>query len=281
MSSISLIIDSGATKSAWAWTLDGALIHSASHPGIHPFFSDDSGLEEAFRKGSIGQPASPAAIFYYGTGCKPVSSQTRIRSAIGKAFPGAATIEVNTDLLGAARALCRHTAGIACILGTGSNSAYYDGSQIVRTAGGLGFILGDEGSGADLGKTWVSAWMYDEVPDELGQKFAGQFGLTQAEVIEAVYRKPFPSRYLAQFAVFLRENIEHAYIERLVGDRFALFLKRHLPLLAGSGVYPVHFTGSIAVHYAEILEKTLSAYGFPPGRIEGDPIKGLAAYHNY
>ncbi|HMQ90633.1 MAG TPA: hypothetical protein PKB07_23695, partial [Flavilitoribacter sp.] len=278
MSPISLIIDSGATKSAWAWTQDGVIIHTAAFPGIHPFFLDDAGLEEAFRKGSVGQPVSPAAIFYYGTGCKPASSQTRIRSAVRKAYPAAGIIEVNTDLLGAARALCRRSAGIACILGTGSNSAYYDGEQIVRTAGGLGFILGDEGSGADLGKTWVSAWMYDEVPDELGQKFADRFGLAQSEVIEAVYRKAFPSRYLAQFAVFLRENIDHPYINRLVGDRFTLFFKRHLPLLAGSGVYPVHFTGSIAVHFSEILEKTLSAYGFFSGLFFGDPIKGLAVF---
>ncbi len=275
-----LIIESGATKSAWAWIRDGILTGASTFPGIHPFFLTDAGLEQAFREGAEGYDSSLQAIFYYGTGCNSQSSKDRIAAALQVVFPLAKEVKVNTDLLAAARALCQRDPGIACILGTGSNSALYDGDQIVRTAGGLGFILGDEGSGADLGKTWISAWLYAETPGDLSSHFLREFPVSRDTIIEAVYRLEYPSRYLAEFARFIGQHKTHPFMRNLVKTRFDLFLQRHIPILSPDAILPVFFTGSVAVHFSEILEDSLRDFGYPLGKIEGDPVKGLAVFHS-
>lgn len=275
-----LIIESGATKSAWAWLENGNLARSGTFPGIHPFFLTDAGLEQAFRTGSEGYTPALQAIYYYGTGCNAPSSRDRISAALRTVFPLTEKIEVNTDLLAAARSLCLQNTGVACILGTGSNAAYYDGHQIVRTAGGLGFILGDEGSGADLGKTWISAWLYGETPEDLSKLFLQEFQVSRDAVVEAVYRREYPSRYLAEFSLFIGQNKNHPFIRNLVKNRFNSFLQRHIPQLSPPEKVPVFFTGSVAVHFSAILEESLRDFGYPLGKIEADPVKGLTVFHN-
>ena len=189
-------------------------------------------------------------------------------------------VEVNTDMLAAARGLCGHEAGIACIMGTGSNSCYYDGKQIVTNVSPLGFILGDEGSGAVLGKLLVGDILKNQMTPELKEKFLKQFNLTPAEIIDRVYRKPFPNRFLASLSPFLSQNLGEPCVRALVHNSFKAFLKRNVMQYDNYKDNKVHFIGSVAFYYKEILAETAKEMGIQLGTIIKSPMEGLIKYHS-
>lgn len=181
-------------------------------------------------------------------------------------------------MLAAARGLCGHEAGIACVLGTGSNSCYYDGKEIVNNISPLGFILGDEGSGAVLGKLLVGDMLKNQLPAALKEEFMKQFDLTAAEIIDRVYRQPFPNRFLASLSPFMVQHLEEPAIHSLVLNSFIAFLRRNV-MQYDYRKYPVHFIGSIAYCYKNILQEAAAETGISLGKILRSPMEGLIQYH--
>jgi len=209
-----LIADSGSTKTNWVLSQKGACIQTVNTPGINPYFQSETEIADHIGETLIPQLNIPLedikAIYFYGAGCTLDKAEI-VKNALSLHFP-INHIEVNSDLLGAARGICGKAAGIACIMGTGSNSCFYDGNQIVKNISPLGFILGDEGSGAVLGKLLVGDLLKEILPATIKEKFLSQFNLTPAQIIDKVYRQSFPNRFLASLSPFLAENIHEPAI---------------------------------------------------------------------
>ena len=187
---------------------------------------------------------------------------------------------MQTDLLGAARALCKDEKGIACILGTGCNSCYYDGKKVVKNSPGLGYVLGDEGSGAYLGKKVLQYYLYKTFDEELMFAFEKKYNTDVDEILNRVYKQPQPNRYLASFALFLAENRNHYMIENIIEDGLNDFFFTHLCKYRESWLYPVHFTGSIAFGFKDVIKSLCNSYEMELGNIIKQPIDGLVHYHN-
>lgn len=282
-----LIADSGSTKVHWC--LMAANGHTAEFitDGINPLFQTSDAMRNSICNQLLPQMASMlwagtvSHVFFYGAGCTPEKSPF-VEKAIESVFKKA-KVFVASDMLGATRGLLGHEKGVACILGTGSNSCLYDGEQIVKNVPSLGFILGDEGSAATLGKRLVSDLLKNQLGDDLKERFLSQYAINQADVIEHVYRQPFPNRWLANLARFCAENIDDPRIHDLVYDHFAQFVKRNISQYYTTEEQkqsmPVGFVGSIAFYYRPVLEQVMNDYGFRVGQILQDPIPGLVEYH--
>ena len=218
-------------------------------------------------------------IFYYGAGIISDEIKGNVVSALKTNMPAATRIEVESDLLAAARALCGHKPGIACILGTGSNSCYYDGERVVDNVSPLGYILGDEGSGAVLGKLLVGDVLKKQLPEHLCQKFLKEYNTDRTQIINAVYRQPAANRYLAQFAPFLQHNIDEPSIPDLVFRAFTAFFVRNVESYEGYKNLPCNFVGSIALYQKAVLQEAAAARGITIGNIIQNPMEGLVKYH--
>lgn len=275
-----LIADSGSTKTDWCVAENGCILRRIQAEGINPVFLPDGEMEQEIKElaRQMEGEAPPASIHFYGAGCIPTQTERVVR-ALRQAFPAAGEVEVASDMLGAARALCGHQAGIACILGTGSNSCLYDGEKIVANVSPLGFILGDEGSGASLGKLLVGALLKNQLTPGLKEEFLAQYALTPADIIERVYRQPLPNRFLASLSPFLAAHLDDAGVHRLVLDSFSDFLRRNV-MQYDWQAHTVHCCGSIAWHYRKILAEAASAMGIRLGQVVQSPMEGLVKFHN-
>ena len=275
-----LIADSGSTKTHWFLMAANGQTSEFFTDGINPFYQTSDGIKASIsnqllpQMGHLMWVGPVTDIFFYGAGCTPEKKKLVVE-ALQACFRQAA-VTVESDMVGAARGLIGHTDGIACILGTGSNSCLFDGTNIVKNVPALGFILGDEGSGAVLGKRLVADLLKNQLGEELKQKFLTQYNTTQAEIIDNVYRKPFPNRYLASMSKFAAENIDNPQIYALVYDHFNQFVVRNLKQYP---VLPVGFIGSIAYYYQDVLKKVLADNGFQLAQILQSPMEGLKEYH--
>ncbi|HOV71408.1 MAG TPA: ATPase [Dysgonamonadaceae bacterium] len=273
-----LIADSGATKTDWCVAKNGEILFRFTGKGISPVYQSEDEITEEIQKNVYpllkNRPID--AVYFYGSGCIPEKTAV-VRNAIYQSLP-VETIEVYSDLVGAAHALCGHEAGIACILGTGSNSCEWDGKTIVKHIPPLGFILGDEGSGAVLGKLLLSDALKNRLSPGLKEKLLEQYGLTQGIIIDRVYKQPFPSRFLASFSPFILENIEDPTIRRIVNTNFSDFLERNI-MQYHYRENKVNFVGSIAFHYADYLKETADSKGIRIGTIYASPMEGLVRYY--
>ncbi|MFN2458245.1 MAG: N-acetylglucosamine kinase [Chitinophagaceae bacterium] len=274
-----LVADSGATKAEWC-LLNNGKKKTVFTQGISPYFLSKEQISELIDKELLHEikNISIDQIFYYGTGCANPQNAQLVKAALKKVFPSC-KIEVQTDLMAAARAVCRHTKGIACILGTGSNSCYYNGRKIVKNSPGLGYVLGDEGSGAYLGKKVIQYYLYNTFDDDLRARFDAKFITTSAEILENVYKKPFPNRYLATFAMFLAENRGHYMVENILEDGINEFFFNHLCKYPEVWKLPVSFVGSVAHGFKDILQELCSSYEFELGGVLKNPMQGLVKYH--
>lgn len=274
-----LIADSGSTKTEWALTdltSPPTILHTQ---GINPFMLTTEEmilLLHSELMPRIFSPETIVTIHFYGAGCRPEQCEN-VKTALARHFPQA-EIEVQSDMLGAARSVCGHLPGIACILGTGSNSCLYDGTSIVESVSPLGFILGDEGSGAVLGKRLVSDILKKQLSPSLRQSFMKEYDETERSIIHNVYKESFPNRYLAHFVPFLNKYQECEEIQKLILDEFSLFLHRNIRQYNRREL-PLHFVGSIAHHFAGLLETAVRLNGFLPGKILKSPLRGLIEYH--
>ena len=277
-----LIADSGSTKTDWCVVENGQPIQQISTKGINPFFQSEEEISNEIATSLLPQLKTNAldAVYFYGAGCGFPDKIAMVHRAITKHLQIKREVEVNTDMLAVAHGLCQHEAGIACIMGTGSNSCYYDGKQIVSNVSPLGFILGDEGSGAVLGKLLVGDILKNQMTPELKEKFLKQFGLTPADIIDHVYRKPFPNRFLASLSPFLAQNIDEPCIHALVLGNFKSFLKRNVMQYENFRNSKVHFIGSVAFYYKTILAEAAQEMNIQLGTIIKSPMEGLIKYHS-
>lgn len=280
MSVVKLIADSGATKAEWCLLTEGKK-KTFFTQGISPYFLNTEQITDLLTKELKPHLKNTPIeeIYYYGTGCANVTNAKSVKTAIGKVFAGA-RIEVTHDLMAAARALCGRQKGIACILGTGSNSCYYDGRKIVKNSPGLGYVLGDEGSGAYLGKKVIQYYLYGTFDDELRGRFDLTYTTNPTEILESVYKKPLPNRYLAGFARFLAENRGHYMIENIIEDGLNDFFFNHLCKYKEVWTLPVNFTGGVAFGFKDVLQHLCGNYEFELGKVMKNPMEGLLEYHS-
>jgi N-acetylglucosamine kinase-like BadF-type ATPase len=275
-----LLADSGSTKTEWKILKDGIPFESIFSSGINPYFLSDKEIYELFLKEIKGlSPYSFRKIFFYGTGCNSDAKNNTVRDALNKFFPSV-EVFIGSDLLGAARSLCQNEPGIACIMGTGSNSCYYNGSQIVSNVAPLGYILGDEGGGAVIGRKLVSGILKKQLPQKIIDSFFDTYKLSPSEILENVYMKPFPNRFLGRFAKFISLNIEIPELQDIIISSFDDFLKRNVLQYPESKTLPVHFTGSIAYHFRPFIEDLLTRNNLRRGIITLSPMENLIKYHN-
>jgi glucosamine kinase len=275
-----LIVESGSTKTAWRLIKDpNAPYDSFTSSGINPYYQTTTEIvasQDQILAGFAGLPIQ--AIYYYGTGVTGDAQCEVIAAAFRPYFPPTCSLEIQNDLIAAARSLCGKEAGIACILGTGSNSGYWDGSRISAQIPPLGFWLGDEGSGGHLGKSLVLSYLHGQMPTELRMVFEKRFGvLDRLTILDKAYKQAFPNRWFASFSKFLFDHRKEAFCYGLIEQSFeayiCLYLKRYLEA-------PVfHFTGSVAFYYSDILKQVMKKNGLNVGHISEGPMAGLCLYH--
>lgn len=274
-----LIADSGSTKTDWCLVDNGVLVKQIFTKGTNPFFQTEDEISAEVSENLLPylNTAKVDAVWFYGAGCAFPEKNEIVRAAIARHLD--VPIEVGSDLLGAARGLCGRQPGIACILGTGSNSCFYDGKEIVSNVSPLGFILGDEGSGAVLGKMLVGDVLKNQLPAALKEEFLSRYELTPAIILERVYKKPFPNRFLASLSPFLVEHLDVPEIHTLVLNGFKAFFDRNVKQYDYKQ-YPVHLIGSLAYYYRSVLQEAAEQTGVRLGTIKQSPMEGLISYHS-
>ncbi len=277
---IVLIADSGSTKTDWVVVKHGVPVQQIFTKGTNPYFQSEEEINKEISENLFPQldlnKYPIEKVWFYGAGCAYADKVEVIHHALYEHLK--VPVEVGSDLLGAARGLCGHEPGIACIMGTGSNSCFYDGIGITQTVPPLGFILGDEGSGASLGKQLVSDCLKKQLPEEIRKMFMAQFQLTPEIILERVYKRPFPNRFLAGLSSFLAQNLEVPELRNIVLNSFKLFFMRNV-MQYEYKKYPAHFVGSVAYFYQPVLEEAAEAVGIHMGKVIQSPIRGLINYH--
>jgi len=274
-----LIADSGSTKTSWCYTGINSKPEYFSTSGINPFFRTAEDILSELKSELKPQlPGKVHQIFFYGAGIVNDEKGDVVKSALEKLFPNA-EIEVNSDLLAAARATLQNQKGIACILGTGSNSCLYDGQTIVSHVPPLGFILGDEGSGAVLGRKLVADFLKKQMPGNLSKRFIKEFPLDYAKILNRVYREEKPNKFLAGFVPFLKETIEEEYSINLLENAFKEFIERNVASYENYTSVPVCFVGSVAFYFQEQLKNVLEKLQLNSGIILKEPLEKLVEYH--
>jgi N-acetylglucosamine kinase-like BadF-type ATPase len=276
-----LIADCGSTKTDWVLydNVTSSIVTRIKTQGLNPTLQSSEEIYNILCNEIADEidTDAPEKIYFYGAGCAYDEANERITSALKKVFR-TNDIEINSDLLAAARALCGHEEGIACILGTGSNSCLFNGKEIIDNTPSLGYILGDEGSGASLGRRLVSDCLKKQLSPAMANKFLTQYNLTIPQILEHVYHKPLPNRYLAQFAPFLAQNRKDAEIKALLKHCFTLFFQRNTMVYRRSWL-PIHIVGGIGITFAEELKETAESLGLSIGNIVESPMNGLIEYH--
>jgi len=274
-----LIADSGSTKTEWREVTEGVAGRSYISSGINPFFVTGEDIISLLRKEIPELEGSTASrIFFYGTGVSSAAKAEIVRVALAGFF-GTGELFIGSDLLGAARSLCQTDPGIACIIGTGSNSCYYDGKVIVSNVSPLGYILGDEGGGAVLGRKLVSGVLKKQLPGIVIENFFKAYPYTPAGILDNVYNMPSPNRFLGQFTRFIADNIHVPELQAIITSSFDEFMIRNVLQYPEARKYPVHFTGSVAYHFRPFLEELLTKYRLQAGLFTLTPMENLVRYH--
>lgn len=274
-----LIADSGATKTEWCLLKDNKKKKVITQ-GLSPYFLNQEQISDILQKELLPflKQEQPEEVFFYGTGCSNAANADIVKKAIKANFKSA-KVSVDHDLMGAARALCGNEKGVVGILGTGSNSCYYNGKKIVKNSPGLGYVLGDEGSGAYLGKKVIQYYLYNTFDEDLMERFKAKFNTSSVEILESVYKKPLPNRYLAGFAMFLAENRGHYMIENIIEDGLNDFFFNHIYKYQESWSLSINFVGSIAYGFKDVLKDLCNSYELTLGKVLKNPMDGLVKYH--
>ena len=288
-----LVIDAGSTKMGWILMEGHEVKAHFVTKGFNPNYSDRHDLENivssvetqcyASQKNMLHDLetqgiASLQDIFYYGTGCGNEQNCQIIKEVFQNRFPHA-EIHVTHDLMAVCHAVLGHDKGIACILGTGSNSCVYDGNDIVERAVSLGYLVGDEGSGMHIGREVVRAYFYGFMPEDLRQQFQAVYQLELKDFIQNLYHIEQPSKYLASFAKFAGEHQKHPFIHDLVKNCFKVFIGTSVCRYEVCQTMKVCFIGSVAYHFQDILKESLVEYGLTMGEVMSTPAEGLIRYY--
>lgn len=276
-----LIADAGSTKVEWTLLdSDSSVAARFSVDGINALLSGSETITKALEDVSAALPGNSdiEEIFYYGAGCATPQICDKMNQALAELWKNA-EIHVTTDLLGAARSLFHEKAGIACILGTGSNSCLYNGTDITMQIPSLGFVLGDEGSGAALGKRLLADAFKNQLPDSIRENFLEEYNLTLSQILDKIYKQDTPNKFLASLVPFLKANIWNPYIYSLVLEELTVFVKRNVAMYPGAHAMPLSFTGSIAFHFSNILKEAAASQGYRITTISATPMDGLIEHH--
>ena len=295
-----LIADSGSTKTDWTLLhstnplLKSEVIATFRTQGITPIHQTVGDIRDIIERELMPQLSSfPRAkliemgvlespllqnlqLYFYGSGCTPAHVPMMVQLMVEELSPK--TVEVHSDLMAAARALCQHEAGMACILGTGANSCLYDGENIVQNTPALGYILGDEGSGSVLGRLFLNAIFKNPALATVRDEFLKANKMELKDIIQKVYREPMVNRWLASLSPFIMEHIDNPFIREIVVYNFREFFRKNIVPYNRPDLQ-VHFVGSMAHHYREELEEAAKAEGFELGNILQSPMEGLLTYH--
>jgi N-acetylglucosamine kinase-like BadF-type ATPase len=274
-----LIADSGGSKIDWRLLKKDRSIGQANTPGFNPYYQPIQDLHQ-----TLSTTIAPLAtedvtmIFFYGAGVSSEKNQEVIRNCFREFFPES-KIEIGWDLLAAARALCGREPGIACIMGTGSNSCLYDGRGITGNVANLGWILADEGSGANIGRKFLVDYLRENFPVSLAEQFHGRFPFSREEFLEKVYQKEKPSAFLASFMRFIFQHLDEPYCYKLVYNSFLEFYENNVMRYPDYQHLKVHFTGSVAFYFSDVLRQVANDKGITVKNILESPIAGLTLYH--
>ena len=277
-----LIADSGSTKTYWALVLeDGKKRKIIQTQGLNPYFTPPDKMREILHHELANNlaGANVTHIYFYGAGCSTETNNRLIHDHLQRFFIEA-QIEIFHDILGAARALFGREQGIACILGTGCNSCFYDGEEVFTKVPSLGYLFGDEGAGSYLGKKLLGGYFKDELPEQIKTAFDERYNFSLEDILHALYVDPFPNRFLASFSLFLKDHTEDPYIHDLIYSSFNAFIEAHIIRYDHYSSYPVGFIGSIACQYQEILHETAASKGIKVSKILKEPVEGLVEYHD-
>lgn len=276
-----LIADAGSTKVEWVLVSDsGDVVSSHVCAGINSLLAEEKEINDALQKlaGNLPAETDIAEIHYYGAGCATQRICAKMKTVLTTVF-GKSECNVHSDLLGAARSLLGKDKGIACILGTGSNSCLYDGKDILANIPSLGYILGDEGGGAALGRRLVSDTFKEQLPQNIREAFLEEYRLTLPEILDKVYKSPSPNSFLASFVPFIKKNLWNPHIYSLVLCELTRFVRRNVAMYPGAHSMKVSFTGSIAYHFDHILKEAAASLGYCVSEITETPMPGLINYH--
>jgi len=278
-----LIADSGGSKTDWRLVKRNGDVDQTSSPGFNPYYQPIEDLKNIVKNvllSKIPSGEEVTEIYFYGAGVSSEKNQATIKQAFLEFFPQA-QIEIGWDLLAAARALCGNEPGIACIMGTGSNSCLYDGKNITDNVANLGWILADEGSGANIGRKFLVDYLRKKLPENLARQFHARFPYTREEFLEKVYQEEKPSAFLASFAKFIFQHLKEPYCYQLIYSSFAEFYENNVMKYENYQNLKVHFTGSISFYFSDILRQVANDKGITVKNILEGPIAGLTLYHTH
>lgn len=274
-----LVADSGSTKADWILTRpDNQTIHFRTK-GINPFFLSEKDITQVFQNASEIQEYVDQVkeIYFFGAGCSSPDRREVISNALSKVFKNA-FVSVDIDIIASIYATCGTSEGICCILGTGSNISYFDGRKIHESKHGLGYILGDEGAGSFFGRKLLTSFLYGTMPDELSASFKEKFNVDKESVIKRIYQQSAPNSFLASFAPFMSDHVDHPFIAGLLKAGFEEFVETNIKSYPDYRKQVCHFVGSIAFHFKEILTEVCEQKGVRVGKILKHPIEELSTF---
>ena len=276
-----LIADGGATKIQWVVIQEGKASEPIETIGFNPYFMAPQVLKNAVEKELVPfiKQGYITHVFYYGAGCSTPAKCGLVEDVLREVFDRA-DFEIHHDLLGAARALFNRQEGIACILGTGSNSCLFDGKNILENVTSLGYLFGDEGSGAYLGKLFLTEYLRNRLPEDIRQAFDKQYGFTLENILDSVYNKPHPNRFLASFSIFLGNHRNDPFVINLIRQNFRDFFRDQVTHYTGYREKQIGVVGSVGYHFRDIFEEIATENGLKVGKVMQSPIEGLADYHS-
>ena len=274
-----LIADSGSTKTDWRLIRDNSEVSSFSTIGFNPYIIDEKAIIQELVASDLSVVKHEIKeVFFYGAGCSTDKNNNIVLGALTSFFINA-SVDVNHDMLAAARAACSEKGGMVAILGTGSNSCLFNGKEIIENISALGYILGDYGSGADIGKSFIKAYLEKELPKEIATDFFKQNQLSATDILDAVYKKELPNRFLANFSQFVYQNIQHPYMIALVKARLVLFFEKNICKYSNFKSHKLHLVGSVAFVYQDLIRDAAKQYNVEIDKIIKQPIDGLVTFH--
>jgi len=274
-----LIADSGGSKTDWRFIREDGTIGQANALGFNAYYQPIDDLKKNIRDAVLPMIKEKVhEIFFYGSGVSSEKNQLAIKNAFIEFFPDA-QLEIGWDLLAAARALCGREPGIACILGTGSNSCLYDGKKITDNVANLGWILADEGSGANIGKKFLVDYLRKKMPEKISEQFRNRFPFSREEFLEKIYQQEKPNTFLASFTKFIFQHLKEPYCYQLMYKSFEEFYENNVMQYDNYQNLKVHFTGSIAFYFSDVLRQVANDKGITVKNILESPIAGLTLYH--
>lgn len=275
-----LIADSGATKTEWCLERDDST-ETFHTEGLNPYYHTTGSIKKVVEDHLRPKLNTDEleGIYFYGAGCDSEEKNRVVEQALREIFPGT-PVNVYHDLLGAARACFMHEAGIACILGTGSNSCLYDGSKIVEHIPSLAFILGDEGSAGYFGKKLINKYFRKEVPDDLKGDLEKDYNMSLDHITSGLYDGDQKSRFIASYGAFLGEHADHPFVKEMLREGFENFITRIVLNYSNATDYEVRFVGSVAYAYRELITEILEEHGLKGGLFIRKPMKRLVEFHS-